>query len=124
MNPEIVEAREKYLAEHPFDPKRNAVLGYGEDGLPAGFLTLPDMDELSIVAMKFGYEFLAHIRTDEDVDEWLDAVMSATKSPELAGILFAHAFRGIAGILYNIIDKPGLNGVMEKVAIDGWKKEF
>lgn len=125
MKESIVKAREKYFAAHPFNPKENALLSHDEDGLPVGFITLPDMDEMSVVAMKFGYEFLAHVRTDEDVDEWLSAVMTQAQSPEMAGVMFAHAFRGIAGILSNLIDRnPGLSEVMERIAADGWGKEF
>lgn len=75
MNGSIVEAREKYFAEHPFNPKEKALLTTDENNIPVGFITLPDMGELSVVATKFGYEFLAHVRTDEDVDKWISAVM-------------------------------------------------
>lgn len=121
----IVKAREKYFAVHPFNPKENALLSHDEDGLPVGFITIPDMGEMSVVAMKFGYEFLAHVRTDEDVDEWLSAVMTQAQSPEMAGVMFAHTFRGIAGILPHLIDaNPGLSEAMQKIAADGWGKEF
>lgn len=125
MKDHIVKAREEYLAKHPFDPSKNALLAHDETMMPAGFLTLPDMDELSVVAAKFGFEFLAHVRTDDDVDAWLSAVMSQAKSADVAGIIFAHAFRAIAPVLTSLIDRhPGLGDVMEKIAADGWGKEF
>ena len=124
MKDHIVQAREAYFEAHPFDPKKNALLSYDLDGIPAGFLTLPDMGELSVVAVKFGYEFLAHVRTDDDVDQWLDAVIAQAQSTELAGMIFAHAFRGIAPILSSLFDlDPGLRDVLEKIAADVWRKE-
>lgn len=125
MKDSIVKAREEYFAKHPFDPKKNALLSHDSDGAPAGFLTLPNMDELAIVSMKFGFEFLAHVRTDDDVDEWISAVMKQAQSADVAGIMFAHAFRGISELLPSLIDSnPGLGGVMENLSIDGWEKEF
>ncbi len=125
MHSQVVKAREAYFEKHPFDPNKNALLSHDETGMPVGFLTLPDMGELSIVSMKFGYEFLAHVRTDDDVDSWLGAVMKAAGSPDLAGIMFAHAFRGISGLLAQLIDSdPGLAEVMRRVAAEGWEKEF
>ncbi|AKN77562.1 hypothetical protein HO100_08580 [Corynebacterium ulcerans] len=125
MNQSIIEARKNYFLAHPFNPKENALLSIDENGIPAGFITLPNMGEMSVVAMKFGYEFLAHVRTDEDVDRWISAVMEQAQSADMAGIMFAHAFRGIATILPSLIDKnPGLREVMEKIATDGWGKEF
>ncbi|CAB0593143.1 hypothetical protein CIP107578_00714 [Corynebacterium diphtheriae] len=125
MNESIVEARKNYFSAHPFNPKEKALLVTDENDIPVGFITLPDMGEMSVVAMKFGYEFLAHVRTDEDVDKWISAVLGQAQSADIAGIMFAHAFRGIAVILPSLIDKtPGLREVMEEIAADGWGKEF
>lgn len=122
---QINTARTRYFQKHPFDPHEKALLSHDENGIPAGFLTLPDMGEMQVVAMKYGYEFLATVRTDDDVDDWLSNVMTTAQSPDLAGIMLAHAFRGIAPIIGQIIDRdPGLVEVMHKISADGWEKEF
>lgn len=121
----ITKAREAYFTAHPFDPHKNAVMGQDLDGIPAGFLTLPDMGEMSVVAMKYGYELLAIVRTDDDIDEWLANVMDTAQTPELTGIMLAHAFRGIAPIIGEIIDRdPALAATMATIAATGWEKEF
>lgn len=121
----ITKARESYLRAHPFDPHKHAVLGHNTDGIPAGFLTLPDMGEMQIVAMKFGYEFLAAVRTDDEVDEWISNISKVAGSPDLTGIILAHAFRGIAPVVGQIIDQdPGLAQTMQRISAEGWEKTF
>lgn len=121
----ISQARESWFANHPFDPNENAVLAQDKDGIPSGFLTLPDMGDMSVISMKYGYEFLAAVRTDDDVDEWLANINRTAKSPDLAGIMLAHAFRGIAPIIGQIIDNdPGLSETMKTIAVQGWEKEI
>lgn len=125
MDRRISQARESWFENHPFDPRKNAALAHDEDGTPAGFITLPDMGEMGVIAMKYGYEFLASVRTDDDVDEWLENVNRTAESPDLAGIMLAHAFRGIAPIIGQIIDKdPGLAETMKTISAQGWEKEF
>lgn len=121
----ITQAREEYFTQYPFDPHEKALLGHDQDGMPAGFFTLPDMDEMQVVAMKYGYEFLATCRDDDDVDEWIASISNTAQSPELMGIIFAHAFRGIAPIVAQIIDNnPGLRETMRGISETGWKKRF
>lgn len=125
MDRNISQARESWFAKHPFDANKNAILTHDEEGTPAGFLTLPDMGDMGVIAMKYGYEFLAAVRTDDDVDEWLENVIRTAKSPDLAGIMLAHAFRGIAPIIGQIIDNDsGLAETMKTIAVQGWEKEF
>ncbi|OLN14871.1 hypothetical protein ABMV07_04130 [Corynebacterium belfantii] len=125
MNRNISQARESWFAKHPFDANKNAILTCDEEGIPAGFLTLPDMGEMEVIAMKYGYEFLASVRTDEDVDEWIINVNRTAKSPDLTGIMLAHAFRGIAPIIGQIIDNvPGLTKTMKTIAFQGWEMGF
>lgn len=75
MDNRIEKAREDWFANHPFEPNKHSVLAHDEDGLPAGFFTLPDMGDMSIVSLKYGYEFLAAVRTDDD--------QASTKPPSL-----------------------------------------
>lgn len=125
MDRRIEQARKSWFENHPFDPNKHSVLAHDKDGLPAGFFTLPDMGDMSIISLKYGYEFLAAIRTDDDVDEWLANINRTAKSPDLAGIMLAHAFRGIAPTIGQIIDNdPGLSEAMKTIAVQGWEKEF
>lgn len=125
MDNRIEKAREDWFANHPFEPNKHSVLAHDEDGLPAGFFTLPDMGDMSIVSLKYGYEFLAAVRTDDDVDEWLASINQTAKSPDLAGIMLAHAFCGIAPIIGQIIDNgPGLAETMKTISVQGWGQEF
>lgn len=125
MDHRIEQAREDWFANHPFDPNKNAVLTHDEDGIPSGFLTLPDLSDTSVVALKYGYEFLASVRTDDDVDEWLASIFRTAESADLAGIMLAYAFRGIAPIIGQIIDNdPGLAETMKTICVQGWEKDF
>ena len=121
----IATARENYFTKNPFDPHEQSILGQDNNGLPTGFLTMPNMDDMQVVAMKYGYEFLATVRTDDDVDQWIDSIVKTCQSSELAGIMFAHAFRGIAPIIGDIIDRdPHLANTMMNISATGWEKEF
>lgn len=112
MHSQIVKARKAYFEKHPFDPNRNALL-------------TPDEEEPGFVSMKFGYEFLAHVRTDDDVSEWLSAMLEAAGSHDLVGIMLAHAFIGIIGSIEKLIDSdPGLAERMKQIAVECWEKEF
>ena len=121
----IRQARENYFKKKPFDPHETSLLAHDLNGMPSGFLTLPDMGEMQVVAMKFGYEFLATCTDDDDVDEWLGMVGKTAQSPELMGIMLAHAFRGIAPLVATTIDTtPGLRDTMQRISADGWEKDF
>lgn len=121
----IRQARENYFKKKPFDPHENSLMAHDLNGMPSGFLTLPDMGEMEVVAMKFGYEFLATCENDDDVDEWLAIVSKTAQSPELMGIMLAHALRGIAPLVHSMIEMtPGLKGTMQKISADGWEKDF
>lgn len=121
----IEEAREEYFKDHPFDPHKNALLGHDSEGMPSGFLTLPDMGEMAVVASKFGIEFLAICNDHEAVNGWIEKVIQTAGSPDLAGIMFANVFRGIDGILSNIIEQDrDLRQVLVNIAVEGWDKDF
>lgn len=121
----IRQARENYFKKKPFNPHENSLMAHDLNGMPSGFLTLPDMGEMQVVAMKFGYEFLATCKTDDDVDNWLAEVSKTAQSPELMGIMLAHAFRGIAPLADSMIETtPGLRDTMQKISADGWEKDF
>lgn len=125
MNEEIARAREEYLDKHPFDAHKHAIPGYDKEMNLTGMLTLPDMGDLTLIASKYGFEYLASVRTDDDVDEWFDNILSTTKDPDVMGIMLAHAFRSIAPFLSEILDRiPGLQDTLEKVAAKAWTEEF
>lgn len=121
----IHQARESHLKAHPFDPHKHAILGHDENGIPAGFLTLPDMGDSEVLSMKFGMEFLAICHDEEEVEAWMQRVLAVAGSADLAGIMFAHAFRGIAPIIAEVKKwVPDLQDNWEYVCAEGWGKEF
>ncbi|MDN6706410.1 hypothetical protein [Corynebacterium glyciniphilum] len=132
---DVKHAREAYLKEHPFDPHKNALMGHDLDGNPAGFLTLPDMGELEVTAMKLGMEYLAICHDEDLVTEWVGTVMSLAGSTELAGVMFAHIFRGMDAIVAARIGTRNIGGltkgeeednraIFAKIAADGWAQHF
>lgn len=121
----ITKAREEYFRNHPFDPSKNASMSYDEDGIPSGFFTLPDMGELAVLSIKYGYEYLATVRTDEDMDEWLANVMCTLKDVDLAGVFFAQMLRNLAPMIGGVMDEhPARSNEMKSICADGWLKEF
>lgn len=117
-------ARKQYLRENPFDPNKNAIMGHDADGMPAGFITLPDMGELGILGCKLGMEYLAICRDEDAVEEWISTCLGLAKSPELAGILFANVFRGMNTLIGTILVDRGLADQMVSIAVEAWEKDF
>ncbi len=124
MTNAITEAREAYLTEHPFDPHEKALEAFDENGMPAGFMTMPNFGEMQVLAAKLGTEYLAICHDEDSVQEWIELVLHLAKSPELAGIIFANVFRGMNLIIGSVIENAGLRDVMTGVAIEGWSKDF
>lgn len=133
---DVKKAREAYLAEHPFNPNKNALMSNdAETGLPVGFLTLPDIGEAQVVGMKLGMEYLAICHDDELVTEWIGTVMSLAGDTELAAVMFAYVFRGMDVIVSARIGTTNLGGmsaedmdanrhIFAKIAADGWSQHF
>lgn len=121
---EVDKAREEYLAKHPFDPHGNAFMGFDSDGLPAGFITFPNTDDLQVLAAKFGIEFIAVAHNDDEAVEWLANIIKVTENAEVAGIMLAYVLRCIAPIIGQVVKEcPGLEAKMRKNSVDCWKKE-
>ena len=55
----IKRARDLYLSQNPFDPHKKAVPAVDGSGMPAGFMTFPDIGEMQILGCKLGMEYLA-----------------------------------------------------------------
>lgn len=124
MRSDIAAAREQYFHAKPFDPKKHAIPMEDRNGMPAGFMTLPDMGELQIIGCKLGMEYLAICHDEEAVEKWINVALSLTKSPELAGILFANVFRGVNTVIGSIISNAGLRRKMQDFAIEAWDRDF
>lgn len=124
MRSDIAAAREQYFNDKPFDPKKHAIPMEDGAGMPAGFMTLPDMDELQIIGCKLGMEYLAICHNEDAVEKWINVALSITKSPELAGILFANVFRGVNVVIGKIISNAGLRKAMQKLAVEAWQRDF
>lgn len=120
----IAAARSQYLTDHPFDPHEKALEAFDENGMPAGFMTMPDFGQMQIIAAKLGTEYLAICHDEDAVQEWIELVLHLAKSPELAGIMFANVFRGMNLIIGSVIEGAGLRDAMTSVAIEGWSKDF
>ncbi|AER47796.1 hypothetical protein DEADP_53 [Mycobacterium phage DeadP] len=124
MRSDIAAAREKYFAAKPFDPHKNAVPAVDGDGMPAGFMTMPDLGELQIIGCKLGMEYLAICHDEEAVEKWINTAAMITKSPELLGILFANVFRGVNIVIGEIISNAGLRRKMTDLAVEAWDIDF
>lgn len=125
MNEEIARAREEYLDKHPLDAHKHAIPGYDKEMNLTGMLTLPDMGDLTLIASKYGFEYLASVRTDDDVDEWFGNILSTTKDLEVAGILLAQVFRNLAPFMTHLLDDDlGLQDTLKRIAVESWTKEF
>lgn len=124
--PALDQARESYLASHPFDPHKNALMGQDMQGNPAGFLTLPDMGGMQVLAAKLGFDYLARCTSgeEEDIEEWIVSVIRLADSPDLAGIMFANVFRGIDLFLGHMLSTTGLVDAVRSIAIQSWEKDF
>lgn len=120
----ITKAREEYLAEHPLDPHENALMGHDLDGMPAGFITMPDFGHMQVVAAKLGTEYLAICHDEDAVEEWINLVVKLAQSPELAGIMFANVFRGMNLLIGSVLERAGLTEAMAGIAVEGWGKDF
>ena len=123
---DIHKAREEYFRNKPFDVHENALMAHDENGLPSGFLTMPNFGELQVVACKLGFEYLAlcTARNSDLIDEWVGRVSALAKSPELAGILFAKIFQGIDDYLGSIFEMTNLGEAMPQIAVGAWEKDF
>lgn len=125
MNEEIARAREEYLDKHPLDIHKHAFPDYDDEMNLTGMVTLPDMAELTLIASKYGFEYLASVRTDDDVDEWFGNILSTTKDLEVAGILLAQVFRNLAPFMTHLLDDDlGLQDTLKRIAVESWAKEF
>lgn len=124
--PAVDKARDNYLAEHPFDPHKHALMGQDMQGNPAGFLTLPDMGDMQVLATKLGFDYLARCASgdEEAIEEWIVSVIKLAESPDLAGIMFANVFRGIDLFLGSIFAHTGLEDTVRSIAIQSWEKDF
>lgn len=124
--PAVDKARENYLAEHPFDPHEHALMGYDLHGNPSGFLTLPDMGDMQVLAAKLGFDYLARCTSgdEEDIEEWVVSAVKLAGSPDLAGIMFAHVFRGIDMFLGHLFNTTGVSDTIRSIAIQSWQKDF
>ena len=124
MNTAIKQAREAYLEKHPFDPKAKAVMALDGNGLPEGFLTMPHLDDVQILAAKLGVEYLAICHDEESVEDWISTVASLAGSRYVSGLIYANAFRGISDLLGEIFQEVGVQDTMTSLAIQGWAKDF
>lgn len=120
----IAAAREQYLAKNPFDPKANALMGYGADGMPSGFLTMPNLGDVQILGCKLGMEYLAICHDEDLVEEWIHTCMGLVKDPELLGLLLVNVFRGVNLFLGDMIGRHGLREAMEHIAAEAWERDF
>lgn len=120
----ISRARQQYLRENPFDPNANAMLAHDIEGMPAGFFTFPDVNEMGILGCKLGMEYLAIAHDESAVEDWIAMCLGLAKSPEKSGLLFANIFRGVNSLIGSILADRGLTGQMADFAVEAWEKDF
>ncbi|PKF69340.1 hypothetical protein [Corynebacterium mastitidis] len=127
LYPKITKARRKHLAAHPFDPAKNAIPCYDGAGMPSGFMTMPDMGEMQILAMRLGMEYLAIAHDEDAVEDWIHTTMGLAGSPDLNGIMLVNVLRGIAPIIAarQATDRDtAARALYESLAVEAWEKDF
>lgn len=124
---EIRDARAARLATDPFDPQKHAILGHDKDGNPAGFFTLPDMGELSMLAMREGMDLLARLHDEDAVEEWIGDVLNLMRNPDAVGLFLVNVLRNVAPVLAAALGTAEYENTREKYrqfAFDAWFKSF
>lgn len=124
---EIRDARAARLATDPFDPQKNAIMSHTLDGTPAGFLTLPDMSELSMLAMREGMDLLPRLTDEDAVEEWISDVLTLMRDPDAVGLFLVNVIRNLAPILAAGLRTDTDEGAQEKYrrfAFEAWFKSF
>ena len=126
-NAEIRDARAARLATDPYDPHKNALMSHTIDGTPAGFLTLPDLGETQMLAMREGMDLLARVHDEEAVEEWIHDILTLVKDPDAVGLFLVNVVRGIAPILASGLRTDSDEGARElyrRFAFEAWFKNF
>lgn len=120
-------ARAARLATNPFDPHKHSLMSHTPDGLPGGFLTLPDLGEAQMLAMREGMDLLCRLHDDDLVEEWIGDVLTLAQDPETVGLLMVNVIRGIAPVLAARMGTDTHEHARELYrgfAFDAWMKNF
>ena len=124
---EIRDARAARLATNPYDPHKHALMSHNTDGMPAGFLTLPDLGETQMLAMREGMDLLARVHDEEAVEEWIHDILTLVKDPDAVGLFLVNVVRGVAPILASGLctdTDEGARELYRRFAFDAWSKSF
>lgn len=123
----IRKARTARLNVEPFDPHEHALMSHTPDGLPGGFLTLPDLGKAQMLAMREGMDLLARLHDDDLVEEWIGDILTLAQDPETVGLLMVNVIRGIAPVLavrMGTDTREDARELYRSFAFDAWMKNF
>lgn len=125
---EIRDARAVRLATNPYAPQKNALIAHNSaDGTPAGFLTLPDLGDTQMLAMREGMDLLARIHDEDLVEEWIGDILNLTRDPDVVGLFMVNVIRGLAPILaahLRLDSDEGARELYRGFAFDAWFRSF
>lgn len=115
MIQEIIDARKAYLNNMP--------------DLVAKAKTMDSTalhEEIAALSVKFGNEFVAHVRTAQEINDWLIAVEEvAGGSYHILKLLLTSALHAaLDPYIYAIDHNPDMLKEMQQRAISTWEEEF
>lgn len=121
-------ARDARLATDPYDPHKVALPAFDSvDGLPTGFLTFPDLGDMSMLAMREGMDLLARLHDEELVEEWIGDILTLNHDPDKVGLFLVNVIRNLAPVLaahmHTDVDE-GAREMYRGFAFDAWFKSF
>lgn len=116
----IADARTAYLASNPLNLHAKAAPTLDSSGSPAGVLTFPDLAQVQLLAGKLGIEYLAICNDPEEVESWIDTVLSLGQTPDATMLLLINVFRGIDEIAASLVGGGEGRRIMERLAVDAW----
>ncbi|MBV7302919.1 hypothetical protein [Corynebacterium sp. TAE3-ERU2] len=112
MSIHIRKGRKDFLAEHGFSPS--------ESGSPAQFWEWA-LEEFDVIREAFAVEFVGHIRTAEEINDWLDDVQKAVDRNTHVYLVLVDALREAAAILTVLENNDSLvRSELRKVAESAW----
>lgn len=122
MKENIVKAREAYLADHPFDPSQELKIGRDDDGKIIWFDT---NKEFAALTLKFGTEYLGHVRSIDDCWEWVKELSKYAPSGEALELAFFQIFMELSHVLDDLMPLfPFLDETLETFALKVWEAEL
>lgn len=121
---DIIEARENYLANNPFDPFKEVIFTKDEHGILSGAIRVPSEADLAVIATKLGFDFMGSCRDGESLKQWMTTVMELSGSRDNMLIMFGKIFSTLQFIVTNLAEEsPKLDEHLKRAALNVWVKD-